>query len=95
MVKYSLFARPVCSDFQNYWYNIDKSFELFTEIMLLYITSTKKRKGYRKEYFFLIIINNFCGQDNVTLTELCVECDWKILIITYNVTDKLKPIDSS
>ena len=54
---------------------------------------TKKEKGYPKDQNSLIIINTFKGEDNGTLKQLCSRINWKIVIISHNLTNKFQPLD--
>ena len=54
---------------------------------------TNKEKDYPKKHYSLTIMDTFKGQDNDTLTELCSENNWEIVIVPHNLTNKFQLLD--
>ena len=59
------------------------------------LEKVKKEKYIPKEHYSLVIMDNFKGQDNYILKELCDENFGEFVIVPYSLTDKFKPLDIS
>ena len=80
---------------ENHWFNTEKSIQFFNEIIFPYLENIKHKKGYPSEQFSLIIMDNFKGQDNDILRDICLENNCAVVIVPHNMTNKCQPLDIS
>ena len=93
--KYSFSLSFSVTFTENHGSNIEKSIELFKEIIFLYLEDTKRSKSYPLEQHALIIMNTFKGQDNDTSRKLYPENNCDVMIVPCNLTNKFQPLDLS
>ena len=80
---------------ENHWSNTDKSVEFFEEIIFPCLDKVKKENRYPNEQYSLIVMDNFKGQDNDKLKELCSQNNCEVVIGPHNLTHKFQPLDIS
>ena len=78
---------------KSHWSNTDKSIEFFDDIIFPYLQQEKEEKGLPQEQHWLVIMNNFKGQDNDILKEFCAKNRCEVVVVPHNLTNKFQPLD--
>ena len=77
----------------NYWSNMEKSIELFEKVIFPYLEQAKASLKYPREQMSLIIMDNFKGQDNDVILDLCERHMCQVVIIPHTLTNQFQPLD--
>ena len=59
------------------------------------MSAKKKELGYPEDQRSLIIMDNFKGQDNEEMKQLCAKNNCELVIVPHNLTNKFQPLDIS
>ena len=70
-----------------------KATEHFEKAIFPYVDQIKENMTYQKQKMSLMIMDNFKGQDNDDLRELCTKSNWEIVIIPQNLANKFQRLD--
>ena len=70
-----------------------KATEHFEKAIFPYVDQIKENMTHQKQKMSLMIMDNFKGQDNDDLRDLCTKINWEIVIIPQNLANKFQQLD--
>ena len=79
----------------NHWANGDTSIRFVKNIILPYVSATRKDLGLGKEHMALVIFDTFKGHKGDEMDSLLMENNILSVIVPSNCTDLLQPLDLS